>query len=73
MKIWRDDITKEKLKKDSVICASMSFLFMMGGVLIEKHPQMAVGVCIALAGIMFVMSVLLGIKARFQCKAKDLK
>ncbi len=64
MKIWRDDITKEKLKKDSVICASMSFLFIMGAALIVKHPQMAVVICIALAGIMFILSVLSGIKAR---------
>lgn len=64
MKIWRDDITKEKLKSGSTISASMSFLFILGGVLIIRYPQMAVVACMVLACISFILSVILGIKAK---------
>ena len=64
MKIWRDDITKEKLKSGSAISASVSFLFILGGVLIIHYPQKAMVVCMVLAGISFILSVILGIKAK---------
>ncbi|MBQ2451637.1 MAG: hypothetical protein II273_08730 [Lachnospiraceae bacterium] len=64
MKIWRDDITKEKLKSGSAISASMSYLFMMGAVLIMHYPHKAVVVCMFLAGMLFILSVILGIKAK---------
>ena len=64
MKIWRDDITKENLKNGSTLCASASFLFMMGGVLALHNPKMVAIACVILTVVCFVFSLILHIKAK---------
>ena len=64
MKIWRDDITKEKLRSGSALSASMGLLFMLGGSFTSYYPEIAVVVCMVLACVCVILSVILGVKAK---------
>lgn len=62
--IWRDDISKEELKQRSTNFACLGLLFMLLITLIISCPKLAITVCIALAFVSIILSILLGIKAK---------
>ena len=63
MKIWREDITKDTLKKGSVNMACAGILFAILTGTIFYFPRTAVIVCGILAVIATILSIILRIKA----------
>lgn len=63
MKIWREDITKDILKKGSVNMACAGILFAILTEMIIYFPRVAVIVCGILAVIAIIISMILSIKA----------
>ena len=63
MKIWREDITKDTLKKGSVNMAYAGILFAILTGTIFYFPRTAVIVCGILAVIAIILSMILSIKA----------
>ena len=63
MKIWREDITKDALKKGSVNMACIGILFAILTGTIFYFPRAAVIVCGILAVMAIIFSMILSIKA----------
>lgn len=63
MKIWREDITKDALKKGSVNMACIGIIFAILTGTIFYFPKTAVIVCGILAVIATILSIILRIKA----------
>lgn len=63
-KIWREDVSKEDLKKYSTNSACFGLLFILLIPLIISKPKLAVIVCIILAVVSIVLSVIQGIRAK---------
>lgn len=64
MKVWRDDIRKEDLKRNSTMsaCFGLLFLFLCG--LIPSNTKLAIIVCAILAFVSIMLSVIASIKVR---------
>lgn len=64
MKVWRDDIKKEDVKRYSTTSACFGFLFLILCGLIPSNPKLAIIVCAILAVVSIVFSVITSIKSR---------
>lgn len=64
MKVWRDDIKKEDVKRDSTTSACFGLLFLSLCGLIPSNPKLAIIVCAILAVGSIVLSVIASIKSR---------
>ena len=64
MKVWRDDIKKEDVKRESITSASFGLLFLSLCGLIPSNPKLAIIVCAVLAIGSIVLSAIASIKLR---------
>jgi len=63
-KTWREDVSKEVFKKYSINSACLGLLFILLIPLIISKPKLAVIVCIILAVVSILLSVIQGIRAK---------
>ena len=63
-KRWREDVSKEVLKKYSIISACLGLMFILLIPLIISEPKLAVIVCIISAVVSMLLSVIQGIRAK---------